>query len=183
MDFAWLNDIIQAFLKVFPRPVIVRATHGGVKWRFGKYVREMKPGWHIIWPLTTEYEVIVTARQTNNLPAQSVMTADNKAVVVSVLIVFSVKDVVQAIGERNWDADTTVNDITQASVVAVVSKYNLSDLLRDLTGKVAEELTDHCRKQLRQFGVYIHRVAFTDFCPSKVLRLHGIEKFPGGHSM
>jgi len=30
--FAWLNQLFQAIYQLFPRILIVRATHGGVKW-------------------------------------------------------------------------------------------------------------------------------------------------------
>ncbi len=173
MDFSWLSDIFNAILKFIPRPIIVRATHGGVKWRFGKWVKEMKPGWHWIWPLTTDYEIIVTARQTNHQPGQALSTRDKKQVVVSVLVVFSVKDVVRAIGEQNWDVGTTVNDITQAATVEVVTRWNLDDLLGKVSGKVKEELTEEVRKQLRQFGVYVHKVCLTELSPCRVFKLVG----------
>jgi regulator of protease activity HflC (stomatin/prohibitin superfamily) len=108
MDFSWLSDIFNGLLKFIPRPVIVRATHGGVKWYLGKYVKEMKPGWHWVWPLVTDYEVIVTARQTNHQPGQALTTKDKKQIVVSILVVFSIKDIIRAIGEQNWDVGTTV---------------------------------------------------------------------------
>jgi regulator of protease activity HflC (stomatin/prohibitin superfamily) len=133
-----LSDIFNAFLRCIPRPVIIRATHGGVKWRWGRYVKEMQPGWHWVWPLTTEWEIIVTARQTNNLPNQALVTSDKQQVVAGALIVFSVKDIVQAIGERNWDVGATVNDISEAAIVGVVTKWKLDDLLQYLTSKVEE---------------------------------------------
>ena len=174
--FAWLSEIFNGLLSFVPRPVIVRATHGGVKWRFGRNPREMKPGWHWYWPFTTEIEVIVTARQTHDLPTpQAVETRDGVAVAVGSLIVYSIKDVVQAIGERNWDVDSTVNDITKAAIVGVVNNWNYSDLRDELTKGVENELTDLCKKNLRQFGVYVHRCAVSDFCHTTVRMLFGMQ--------
>lgn len=178
MDFSWLSDIFNGLLKFVPRPIIVRATHGGVKWVFGKHVRELKPGWPWVWPLTTDYEVIVTARQTNNLPNQALVTKDKHTIVAGALVVFSVKDVIRAIGERNWDVSATVNDISEAAIVSVLTKWNLDDLLQELTGKVEEEVTRACRRQLRQFGIYVHRCAFTDFAPCRIFKIMGVEKSP-----
>ena len=62
--FAWLNQLIEAVFRFCPRIVIVRATHAGVKWVHGWKVKAMPPGLHWYWPLTTEVEVLVTARQT-----------------------------------------------------------------------------------------------------------------------
>lgn len=173
MNFSWLSDIFNAILKFIPRPVIIRATHGGVKWRFGRWVKEMTPGWHWIWPLTTDYEIIVTARQTNHQPGQALTTKDKKQIVVSILVVFSVKDIVKAIGEQNWDVGTTVNDITQAATVDVITKWNLDDLLENVSDKVKQELTDEVRKQLRCFGVYVHRVCLTELSVCRVFKLIG----------
>ncbi len=187
MDFSFLNDIIQAILKFVPRPVIVRLTHSGVKWRFGLWAKEMKPGWHWIWPLTTDWEVIVTARQTHHLPTQSLLTSDGKQVAVGALIVYSIRNIMQAIGERNWDVDSTVNDITMAVVVDEITKLTYEDLCHGISSRVAQELTHACRKQLRQFGLYIHRVRLTEIAPVRTLKILGFEKMNtgpqhGGHA-
>lgn len=176
MDFSFLNDIIQSLLKFIPRPIIVRLTHAGVKWRFGRWAKELKPGWHWIWPFTTDYEVIVTARQTHHLSTQSLVTLDGKQIAVGTLIVFSIRDIMKAIGQRNWDTDATVNDITLAIVVDEITKLNYEDLHKEISGRVAHELSQKCRKQLRQFGVYVHRVRLTEIAPVKTLKLLGLEK-------
>lgn len=183
MDFSWLNDIVQAVLKFVPRPVIVRLTHGGVKWRFGKWAKEMKPGWHWVWPLTTDWETIVVARQTHHLPTQSLVTQDGKQIAVGALIVFSIQNVMQAIGKNNWDVDTTVNDISMAVVVDTITHWEYDSLCKEITGQVAHELTHACRKQLRQFGIYIHRVRLTEIAPVTTLKILGYEKMNAGQSV
>lgn len=176
MDFSWLSDIFNAILRFIPRPVIVRATHGGIKWVFGSYVREMKPGWRWVWPLVTDYEIIVTARQTNNLSSQAIVTKDQKQAAASIIIIYSIRDVLQAIGAKNWDVNSTVNDIASSAVVAVTSKWTLEEMMQELTGKVERELTHNCRQRLRQFGVYVHRCYFVEFAPCRVIKL----LMPGG---
>lgn len=176
MDFSFINDIVQALLKFIPRAIIVRLTHGGVKWRFGKWAKEMKPGWIWLWPLTTDYEIIVTARQTHHLPTQVLLTRDGKQVAVGTLIVYSIRDVMKAIGQRNWDTDSTVNDITLAAVVEEITKLTYEELRQEISIKVATDLTRACRKYLRQFGVYVHRVRLTEIAPVKTIKLLGFEK-------
>ena len=34
--FAWLNQLVQTFYRFLPHILIVRATHGGVKWVRGR---------------------------------------------------------------------------------------------------------------------------------------------------
>ncbi len=180
MDFSFINDIVQALLKFIPRPVIIRLTHGGVKWRWGRWAKEMKPGWHWVWPLTTDWETIVVARQTHHLPTQSLVTKDGQQVAVGALIVFSVRNVMQAIGERNWDVDMTVNDISMAVIVDEITKWDYEHLRSKIAGEVAQELTQSVRKQLRQFGIYIHRVRLTEIAQVQTFKVLGFEKMGAG---
>jgi len=173
MDLSFISDIINAILSLIPRPTIIRATHGGVCWRLGYKVSEMKPGWRWWWPFISDIEVVPVARQTSVIPNQGLLTRDKKQVALGVVLIFSINNVVQAIGHRNWDVSSTVEDITAAAVVGVVTKWDLDDLLREITGKVEEELTETCQKQLRQFGVHVHGCRFTDFTTCRVYKLMG----------
>ncbi len=86
--FAWLSQLIETLYKFVPHILIIRATHGGVKWVRGKRIRLLSPGLHFYWPLTTEVEVVVTARQTLAIPDQVMATKDGKKVVVKTLVVY-----------------------------------------------------------------------------------------------
>ena len=178
MDFTWLSNIIEGLLQFIPRPVIIRATHGGVCWICGYKVIEMKPGWRFVWPLIMDYEIIPVARQTNILPTQALITKDKHTVAVGAMIVFSIRDILRAVGQRNFDVMQTVNDITAAAVVKIITQVNLDSLLVDLTGKVEEDLTVACRKQLRAYGVYVHRVRFVDFSTCKIYKVLGTNPVP-----
>ena len=173
VGFEWINDIVQVIFSFVPRILIVRATHGGLKWVLGSRVKELKPGIYFWWPLTTEICVLPTARQTLNTRTQALMSNDLKEVVAGGVVVYSIHDIVMAIGQRNWDVDTTVKDITQAAIVEVITKWGIQDLMNNISGKVKEELTQTCRKELRQFGVYVHKVALTDYSTCKAFNVMG----------
>jgi len=170
--FAWLGQIFDALLSFVPRILIVRATHGGVRWRHGSKVIPMFPGLHVYWPLVTEIEIIVTARQTLALPKQVLTTKDHKKIVIGTVVVYKIRDVVQAVGRTNWDVDTTINDITQAAVVSVIARHTLQELL-DMVAKdtLNDALSEATRKELRQFGVFISRCKLTDFADCRVYKL------------
>ncbi len=173
MDFSWLSNIFESILQFIPRPIIIRATHEGVCWTLGYRVKRMKPGWRWIWPIIQDYELLAVARQPNNIPNQALITKDHKQVAVAAMIIFSIKDIVQAIGQKNWDVTSTVEDIAAAAVVRVITKHTLDELLDGLTDKIQKELTQNCQQQLRQFGVYVHRASFTDFSTCKVYKIMG----------
>lgn len=170
--FAWLGQIFEALLSFVPRILIVRATHGGVKWRHGCKVIPMSAGLHVYWPLVTEIEIIVTARQTLALPKQVLITKDRKKVVIGTVVVYKIRDVVQAIGKTNWDVDTTINDITQAAVVSVIACHTLQELLDMVAGDALNDaLSEATRRELRQFGVFVSRCKLTDFADCRVYKL------------
>ena len=121
--FAWLGQLVETLYRFIPHILIIRATHGGVSWVRGKHIKLLAPGLHLWWPLTTEVEVIVTARQTLAIPDQVMATKDGKKVVVKTLVVYKIPDPVRAIGKLNWDVDTTINDLTQSAVVRVVATH------------------------------------------------------------
>ncbi len=175
MNFTWLSDIFNGLLNFIPRPVIVRATHGGVKWRFGKHVSELCPGWHWYWPLFTDIEIMVTARQTHKVAKpQAIESLDGTSLAVGVLVVYSINDILKAIGQKNWDVDTTINDITESAVVHVFSKYNYAEARRKLCNEIETALTKQCKIELAKYGVLVQQAKVTDFCKTETKMLFGL---------
>jgi regulator of protease activity HflC (stomatin/prohibitin superfamily) len=180
--FGLFGRILEAVLSFVPRMVIVRATHNAVKWKRGKHPRAVPPGLTVYWPLVTDMDQIVVARQTLNLPTQTLMTSDQKQVIVGAFVVYRINDVVQAIGERNWDVESTLGDITQAAIVEEITKRTLNDLLAGISGgqqsSLSKALKKNCLKQLRPFGLHVERCGLTDFSTTRVYRLIGNDAAP-----
>lgn len=170
--FAWLGQLFSTFYKFIPHILIIRATHGGCKWVRGRHVRLLAPGLHFYWPLTTEVEVIVTARQTLAIPDQVMATKDGKKVVVKTLVVYRIPDPVRAIGRVNWDVDTTINDLTQSAVVRVIATHSYDEIMAGIRdGSLTKTLTKETRRELRQFGVHVTRCKLVDFADCRVFKL------------
>jgi regulator of protease activity HflC (stomatin/prohibitin superfamily) len=170
--FAWLSELVHTFYKFIPHILIVRATHGGVKWVRGHKIKPMQPGLHFYWPLTTEVEVIVTARQTLAIPDQVLITKDGKKVTVKTLVVYKIRDVVQAVGKANWDVDTTINDLTQSAVVRVIATHTYDEIMHGIADEtITQTLTHATRRELRQYGVHVCRCKLVDFADCKVFKL------------
>jgi regulator of protease activity HflC (stomatin/prohibitin superfamily) len=170
--FTWLTQIIEALGRFIPRLVIIRATHAGVKWKCGSQVKAMAPGLHFYWPLTTEVEVMVTARQTLAIPDQVLATKDGKKIVVKTLVVYRIGDIVKAIGKQNWDVDVTVTDLTQAVVVRVIANHTWAEILAGVGDETFNKTLTHAvRRELRQFGVSVARCRIVDFAECKVFKL------------
>lgn len=175
--FAWIGYVAEWLGAFIPRIKIIRSTHAGVRFRHGKYARAMGPGIHVYWPIVTEVDVIPVARQTQNLPSQSLMTKDGQQVVVSGIVVYSIKDVVAAIS-NNWDVTETISDITMTAIGEIVTTHTLDEMRGELAGKVQKALTKVTRKKLAPFGVRVFRTALTDFSTCIVLKTLGDGQTP-----
>src|SRR5579859_4527310 len=90
---AWIGKIADWLGQWIPRWVIFDTTMGGVKFIRGKRAVPLGPGVHFYWPATTILDTYPTARQTDDLRSQTVVTADDKVIVVSGQIVYEVTDV------------------------------------------------------------------------------------------
>lgn len=167
--FAWLGHLAEWLGAFIPRIRIVRSTHGGVRFRNGKTATEIKPGIIVYWPIVTEVDIIPVARQTNNLPTQSLLTKDGKTVVVGGVVVYAIADVVACIS-RNWDVTETINDITMVAITEVITSNTLEYLQTNMTGDVLNQLTRATRKRLRPYGVKVYRTALTDFSTCMVIK-------------
>jgi hypothetical protein len=101
---------------------------------------------------------------------QVLTTKDGQRVVVGTVVVYRIADVVQAIGERNWDHASTIADTTQVAIAGAT----LAELRDGIAAEsINERLTAAVRRQLRRFGVQVHRCSITDFADCRVLKLVG----------
>lgn len=168
----WFGQIFNALLMLFPRIAIIRATHGGVKWYWGKKAIPLNPGLHVYWPLTTEIEILPTARQTANIPTQVLTTKDDKKITIGIVVVYRINDVVLAFGKTNWDVDTTINDIAQAAVVSIIAGHTFDGLLAKIgEDTMNDRLTEVAKKELSKFGVAVLECKLTDFAECRVLKI------------
>ncbi len=167
--FAWIGRLIEWFGAFIPRWKIIRSTHAGVRFKKG-VPSAIEPGriiWY--WPVTTEVEIIPVARQTHNLPTQSLTTRDGKKIVIGGVVVYSIKDIVKAIAD-NWDVSATINDITMCAITQVITKHDFQYLQDNLSDAVQQALTEETRKKLAVYGVRVYRTAITDFSIAVIIR-------------
>jgi regulator of protease activity HflC (stomatin/prohibitin superfamily) len=167
----WITQFIDLIISVFPRFVKIRATHRGVKWPWCRKPVQMQPGLRIVWPLVTEWEVIVVARQTDPLPPQSLTLADGTTVAVKGLCVYEVDNVVLAYGERNWDITSTVQDLSMAAITEVVTKITREELKS--ISKINGRITRRVRSWLKEYGVSVEKCRLVEVSVSRTIRLLG----------
>ena len=170
--FSWLSQLFETFGSLFPHLRHVKATHRAVQFA-GKRVKELAPGLHWWWPITTEILDLPVVRQTLNIATQVVTTRDGSPVAASGVVVYEISDIMAALG-RCYDHEETIGDVALCAVVEVLQSYDLPALREALSsGDLERRLSKVSRKRLKSFGVRVVRCALTDFAPCQVFRVIG----------
>jgi regulator of protease activity HflC (stomatin/prohibitin superfamily) len=169
--FAWLGQLADWLGNLFPRWRIVRSTHGGVKFVRGKRIVQVAPGIVWYWPAVTEIVIIPTARTTVNLQSQTITTVDDKAILVSAMLVLEVRDTVKLLGATH-DVDEMIADIALAEIYSVLCGLSWSDIReRQQNGDLDRKLRTETRRGLEKYGVWVAEAMMTDLAPCRVYRL------------
>lgn len=173
MDFlSWIGDLVRLFISFIPHLDLMKANHGGVKFKRGGKVKEIRPGLFWYWPIVTEVQEIPTRRQTMRLEVQTLTTTDNKPASVNCVVVYEINNVLKALVET-WDIEDTISDVAQFSVTKAISTRQFSVINRDLTTIIQDEIKERCKKDLRQFGVLVKDAFLSDFAHTVTYRIMG----------
>jgi regulator of protease activity HflC (stomatin/prohibitin superfamily) len=165
----WLGDVVQALLQFVPRLVLIRETHRGVKFTRRGTTTEMAPGLRWWWPLICDIELVPVARQSIDLPSQTLQTADGVAIVASAVVVYEIAYAVKA-RTAAWDYDQTISDVARVAFRDHMLSKPWETLRKDPTSG-DKQLTASMRGALRPYGVRVLSVGITDMVKTYVLSL------------
>lgn len=176
--FAWVSDLASWLVSWIPRLLLVRGTHKGIKFRFGKKIIPLEPGMHLYWPVVTEVVSMPAVRQTLNLPTQVVQCANHKRLAVSGVVVYSIRDIAKALA-LSWDVDDTVEDLSLTCILRALIGRRIEDLIKEMkTGGMETKMTKDLQKELRRFGVSVQSCRLTDFAVTTVIHMTGTAASP-----
>jgi regulator of protease activity HflC (stomatin/prohibitin superfamily) len=170
---AWIGQIAEWFGKFIPRWELLDVTHQAVKIvRGGKRIVVCKPGQvHYWWPVTTLWFAHPVARQTVNLPSQTITLSDGKSVAIGGLVVIEVKDIEQLLC-KTFDPDDAIRDISLTSIHDTCCQLDWPALMeQQRTGELDRKLKSEAKKELDRYGVKVIKMSLTDLAPCRVLKL------------
>lgn len=165
----WFGDLIQALLKFFPRLVLIRETHRGVKFRRDGSADLLRPGLRIWWPLIADVEIVAVARQSIDLPTQTLTTSDGHAVAASAVVVYKIRNAVTAY-TTSWDFDSTIKDVARVAFRDYLIGQDLDSLLANVS-QGDKVLLKSLREALTPYGVGVLQVGITDLAVTRVVSL------------
>lgn len=160
-------DFISSSWNISRPWVVVNDYEGGVILRFGRFLREIKPGFHWKIPFADSAVTTSTVITTMSLRPQTLTTKDDLTVVISAIVKYHIANV-RAYLLDVWDSADVLNDVTLGSIRQIVA----STKYEDLYGKPIEnEVLNTVQKEAGIFGVYVHKVTFSDLGKVHSIRL------------
>lgn len=176
--FEWIGEALTWVADWIPRPRIVNLTEAGVQFWFGSRVKVVRPGWRLDWPALAQMEIVPVARQTLNMVPLTLMTADNRPVVVGGVVVFRVSDV-RCYLVSNVDADEGIAEAARAALRDAITDATLAQIQEtDGRKQINRKLAKAAQGLLTSFGVEVEYVRLTDFSTAQVLNVVGAPSAP-----
>lgn len=146
---------------------VVNAYEGGVILRFGKYRRTIGPGINWKWPLAERALTANTCVTTMRLPAQSLIDATGRDVVVSAIVRYQIRDAKPFLLDI-WDSRDVLGDTVAGALKTAVSRHPLASANAAL---IEAEALEQTRKNVNKYGFQIHAITLVDYSAAPTMRL------------
>lgn len=169
---AWIGQIAEWVGRFIPRWEVIPTNKGAVKWIRGSKVKFKGPGILVWWPAWTEVAIYPTARQSNILVPQTLQSSDGVNFVGTLVIVYSVDDLVALLTQTD-DADNTIGEISLMVGQDVLSGKPWEEVKNRKRSKLHTELRRRGQAVLKPYGVKVHELFLKDLATCRVYRLIG----------
>jgi len=167
--FDKLIDVLLQCVGWFVPFVVIDEFERGVVLRFGRFQRELEPGFHWIIPLEVD-KVLVdnVVPRTVDLKVQALTTRDGKTVDARGVVTASIRDIKKAALEVEG-VDHALEDSCYGAIGQAIMRSTWAEMQTD---EFSDALTKACREQANKYGIKIHRVQLADLATAYVIRLH-----------
>ena len=132
----------------------------GIKFRFGKFKKIMKPGWNLVLPIIESYKKVDIRTKAVDVPEQDAITRDNVSIRINAVIYYKVFDASKAIlaVERYQYA---VGQLAQTTMRNAVGAVSLDELLSE-RDKISTEICNVIDKATDPWGIKVENVELKD---------------------
>ena len=157
-QFGILAIIIAIFLVLGIR--IVFEYKRAIKFRFGKYIKTLQPGFRWIIPFIETIQIVDIRVITFNIDSQEVMTEDNVPCSIDGVVFFKIVNPEKAVLEVE-EYKFAITQLAQAALRDVCGKVELDTILskREEMGKNIKDIVE---KETQDWGIEISDVKIKD---------------------
>ena len=131
-----------------------------LKFRFGKYIKTLQPGFRWIIPIIDTIQVVDIRVITINIVSQEVMTKDNVPCSIDGVVFFKIDDPEKAVLEVE-EYNFAITQLAQAALRDVCGKVELDTILskREEMGKNIKSIVEH---ETKDWGIEVNDVKIKD---------------------
>ena len=151
---------VLVILFLFAGIRIVFEYKRALKFRFGKYIKTLQPGFRWIIPIVETIQVVDIRVITINIISQEVMTEDNVPCSIDGVVFFKIDDPEKAVLEVE-EYNFAITQLSQAALRDVCGKVELDTILskREEMGKNIKAIVEH---ETKDWGIEIIDVKIKD---------------------
>jgi len=131
-----------------------------LKFRFGKYIKVLKPGFRWIIPIVETVQIVDIRVITINILSQEVMTKDNVPCSIDGVVFFRINDPEKAVLEVE-EYNYAIAQLSQAALRDVCGKVELDTILSKRE-EMGENIKDNVEEETRVWGIEIVSMKIKD---------------------
>ena len=145
-----------------------------LKFRFGKYIKTLQPGFRWIIPIVETIQVVDIRVITFNIDSQEVMTEDNVPCSIDGVVFFKIDDPVKAVLEVE-EYTFAITQLAQAALRDVCGKVELDTILskREEMGKNIKAIVE---QETEEWGIVVIDVKINGMQEKGLIKLAEIIK-------
>ena len=132
----------------------------GVKFRFGKYIGLMQPGWRIVIPIIESWVRVDLRIRTFDVMTQECVSKDNISIRVNAVLYFKVKDASKAILEVE-KFEFAVSQLSQTTMRNIVGEFELDEILQQRE-KISKKIQSIVDDATDAWGIKVTRIELKD---------------------
>ena len=169
-DIIWILGIIIFILLISIKQI--NQYQKGVKFKLGKYIGLMEPGWRLVWPIVESYQKVDLRVKAVDVPNQEAITKDNISVSVNAVIYYKVQEADKVILEVE-DFYYAISQLAQTTMRNAVGQVDLDGLLSQ-RDKVSENIRNIIDTAANPWGIKVLNVELKDITlPEEMKRVIG----------
>lgn len=132
----------------------------GVKFRFGKYIGLMQPGWRIVFPIIEGWTRVDLRVRTFDVQTQECVSKDNISIKVNAVLYFKVDDASKAILEVER-FKFAVSQLSQTTMRNIVGEFELDEILQQRE-KISRKIKSIVDEATNEWGIKVTRIEIKD---------------------